>query len=128
MTSESESSTQASAEPVSALKRELDKANVRYENVFARREEIVIVLPGRGAERAAAAEAASKVELRGQHYVSIMAEDGAPAALRMVLAVVIIVVGLFGALLMVWGFIGAAQGSGGPGNSESPIQNEASGR
>ena len=48
MTSDNSS---ASSEPVSAIKRELDNASVRYENVFVRREEMVVVLPGRGVER-----------------------------------------------------------------------------
>lgn len=128
MTSDNESTPQTAAEPVSAIKRELEQANVHYENVFVRREEIVVVLPGRGLEREAAARAAAKVELHGRYYVSIMAEDGAPAAARVALAVVIVVVGVFGALLMVWGYIGAAAGPSRAGNSDSPAQNEDSGR
>ena len=128
MTSENESNAQASAGPVNAIKAELEKANVSYENVFVRREELVIVLPGRGAERQAALDAASKVELHGRHYVSIMAEHGAPASARMVLAVVVFVIGVFGALLMVWGYLGALHGDSRAGNSESPAQNDDSGR
>jgi hypothetical protein len=128
MTSDNEATGQSSAEPVSAIKRELDSANVRYENVFARREEIVVVLPGRGTERAAATQAAAKVELHGRHYVSIMAQDGAPPAARLVLAIVIVVVGVFGAVLMLWGYIGAATAGLSKGDSNSPASNEDSDR
>lgn len=94
------------ADTVNAIKRELDQTNVRYDDVFVRREEIVVVLPGRGAERDAASQAASKVDLRGRHYVTIMAEDGAPRGLKLALFLVTVAVGIFGALLMLWGYIG----------------------
>jgi hypothetical protein len=120
MTSENSS---ASLEAVSAIKRELDYANVRYENVFVRREEIVVVLPGRGAEREAAKGAAAKAALHGKHYVTIMAEDGLPAALKAAFAVVIFAIGVFGVFLMLWGYIGAGRGQRESPESEAPAAN-----
>jgi len=112
-----------SSEPVSAIKRELDNANVRYENVFVRREEIVVVLPGRGAEREAARAAAAKAALHGKHYVTVMAEDGLPAALKAVFAALIFAIGVFGVVLMLWGYIGAGRGQSESTESEAPAAN-----
>lgn len=99
-------SDSATPEAVHAVRRELENAHVHYEDVFVRREEIVVVLPGRGQERAAAASAAAKVPLSGRYYVSIMARDGAPHALRIVLLVLTLIVGVFGSVLLIWGFLG----------------------
>lgn len=122
MTSDNSS---ASSEPVSAIKRELDNANVRYENVFVRREEIVVVLPGRGVEREAATAAAAKAALHGKHYVTIMAEDGLPAVLKAAFAVVIFAIGVFGVFLMLWGYIGAGRGQSESPESEAPADNSS---
>ena len=115
----------SSSEPVSAVRRELDNAHVRYENVFVRREEIVVVLPGRGKEREAARAAAAKAALHGKHYVTVMAEDGLPGALKAAFAVVIFAIGVFGVLFMLWGYIGAGAGQRESPESGAPAANES---
>lgn len=95
-----------SAEPVAALRRALDLAGVRYENVFARREELVVVLPGRGSQRELAAQAAKQAELHGSFFVSIVAEQGLHRGWLTLLAVVCLGLGLFATALMLWGYLG----------------------
>ena len=99
----------ASLDPVAVVKRELDLANVRYEAVFARREEIVAVLPGRGLQRVEAQAAAAKAELQGRFYVSIVSEVGAPKALQTAVLVFCVFISLLATFLMFWAFIGGAR-------------------
>lgn len=96
-------------DPVAVVKRELDLANVRYEAVFARREEIVAVLPGRGLQRAEAQAAIGKAELHGRFYVSIVSEVGAPKALQSAVLVFCVFISLLATFLMFWAFIGGAR-------------------
>ena len=114
--SSSESPSPTGLDPVAAVRRALDLANVRFENVFARREEIVVVLPGRGLQREAAAAATAKTELQGRFFVSIMAEQGMPRGLLTLLAVVCIALGAFATALMFWGYLG------GSGNSADVVE------
>ncbi|GIK53691.1 MAG: hypothetical protein BroJett014_26640 [Planctomycetota bacterium] len=96
----------ASMDPVSALRRALDLAGVRYENVFARREELVVVLPGRGTQRDLAAQALKQTELQGRFFVSIVAEQGLHRGWLTLLAAVCLGLGLFATALMLWGYLG----------------------
>ena len=69
------------------------------------------------------AVAAAKDALHGKHYVTVMAEDGLPAALKAVFAALIFAIGVFGVVLMLWGYIGAGRGQSESPESEAPAAN-----
>ncbi len=57
---------------------------VRFERVFSRPDEVVVVLPGRGEQAAVAREIARGLERGLNRRIEVMAADGAPRALRTV--------------------------------------------
>lgn len=96
---------------ITQIEEALHRADIRFEGVVARRDELSIVLAGKGRQKAQAGAVAAEMQPKLGMRVNVLCEEGAPRVLLRLVGAALAALALLGVGLYAWGFVKDGWGS-----------------